>query len=54
MLDDRCTLEYAFSDLDMYTVLMVACSSKNESEERILQCVNKLIEKGAKVNDYDR
>lgn len=39
---------------DMFSVLMAACSSDCDVEDDLVQCVNHLIEKGAKINCHDR
>lgn len=39
---------------DMFSVLMAACSSDSDAEDDLVQCVNYLIEKGAKINCHDR
>ena len=40
--------------LDMFSVMMAACSSDCDGEERIVECLTILIEKGAKINSHDR
>lgn len=39
---------------DMFSVLMAACSSDCDAEDDLVQCINHLIEKGAKINCHDR
>ena len=40
--------------VDQYSVLMATCSSTKNEEERILKCVEMLIEKNVNTNAYDR
>ena len=43
-----------FHYLDLYTVLMSACSKTGGNESDILKCIELLIQKGADVNAFDR
>lgn len=43
-----------FLVVDMFSVLMAACSSDCDAEDDLVQCINHLIEKGAKINCHDR
>ena len=38
----------------MYTVLMATCAVTRDVEDDILRCVELLLDKGARVNVYDR
>jgi hypothetical protein len=44
----------SLSLLDMFSVMMAACSSDCDAEDRVAECLNILIEKGAKINSHDR
>ena len=39
---------------DMFTPLMAACTSSSQDEEKLVECVNLLIEHGANINATDR
>ena len=38
----------------MFSVMMAACSSDCDAEDRVAECLTILIEKGAKINSHDR
>ena len=38
----------------MFSVMMAACSSDCDAEDRVAECLTILIEEGAKINSHDR